>query len=117
PSPGRGPGGGGGGLGIMVDPSPDQARGVGIRIGISNISQDQARQNLQREIPEWDFDRARSQARATWNQALSKIKVKGGTEDQRTIFYTSLYRVLTSVSDVVEDDKYYSSFEQQVHPA
>jgi len=101
----------------MVDPSPDQARQVGIRIGISSISQDQARQNLQREIPAWDFDRARAQARTTWNQALGKIKVKGGTEDQRTIFYTSLYRVLTSVSDVTEDGKYYGSFDQQVHPA
>jgi len=116
PSRGRGPGGGGG-LGIMVDPSPDQARQVGIPIGISRISQDQARQNLQREIPAWDFDRARAQARTTWNQVLGKIKVKGGTEDQRTIFYTSLYRVLTSVSDVTEDGKYYGSFDQQVHPA
>src|SRR5258706_131404 len=116
PSRGRGPAGGGG-LGIMVDASPDQARQVGIRIGISSISQDQARQNLQREIPAWDFDRARARARTTWNQALGKIKVKGGTEDQRTIFYTSLYRVLTSVSDVTEDGKYYGSFDKQVHPA
>jgi putative alpha-1,2-mannosidase len=116
PLRGRGPGGGGG-LGIMVDPSPDQARQVGIRIGISGISQDQAHQNLHREIPAWDFNRAQAHARTTWNQALGKIRVKGGTEDQRTIFYTSLYRVLTSVSDVTEDGKYYGSFDQQVHPA
>jgi predicted alpha-1,2-mannosidase len=116
PSRGRGPGGSGG-LGIMVDPSPDQARQVGIRIGISSISQDQARQNLYREIPAWDFNRAQAHARTTWNRALGKIRVKGGTEDQRTIFYTSLYRVLTSVSDVTEDGRYYGSFDQQVHPA
>ncbi len=116
PARGRGPGGGGG-LGILVDPVTDKAGAVEIRIGISSISVDQARQNLQHEIPAWDFDRTRVQARATWNQALSKIEVKGGTEDQRTLFYTSLYRVLTSVSDVTEDGKYYGSFDQQVHPA
>ncbi len=57
------------------------------------------------------------QARKTWNEALSTIEVKGGSEDQRTIFYTCLYRVLTSVTNTVEDDKYYGSFDQQVHPA
>ena len=108
---------GGNGLGIMADFSPAKREQIGIRIGMSNISIDQARQNLQREIPAWDFDRTRTQARATWNQALSKIAVKGGTEDQRTIFYTALYRVLTSTPNVVEDDKYYGSFDQQVHPA
>jgi predicted alpha-1,2-mannosidase len=109
--------GGGGGPGIMADFSPDQDRQIGIRIATSSISLDQARQNLQREIPAWDFDRARARARKTWNQALSKIEVKGGTEDQRTVFYTALYRVLTSVSDITEDGQYYGSFDQQMHSA
>ena len=112
-----GRGQGAGGLRIMADVSPDQSRQVGIRIGMSGISLDQARQNLEREIPAWDFDRARAEARKTWNEALSTIEVKGGSEDQRTIFYTCLYRVLTSVTNTVEDDKYYGSFDQQVHPA
>jgi predicted alpha-1,2-mannosidase len=105
----------GGSLGIMTDISTDQDRQFGLRISMSNISLDQARQNLQREIPAWDFNQARAQARATWNQALSKILVKGGTEDQRTVFYTALYRVLTSVSEISEDGKYYGSFDQQMH--
>lgn len=110
-------GGGAGGQIILADFSPGQDRQIEMRIGISSISLDQAHQNLQREIQTWNFDRAKAQARKTWNDALSTIEVKGGTEDQRTIFYTSLYRVLTSVSDVTEDGKYYGSFDQQVHPA
>ena len=54
-----GRGQGAGGLRIMADVSPDQSRQVGIRIGMSGISLDQARQNLEREIPAWDFDRPR----------------------------------------------------------
>jgi len=68
-------------------------------------------------MPAWSFEQTRTRARTTWNRELSKIAVKGGSEDQRAIFYTSLYRVLTSVTNVVEDDKYYGSFDQQVHPA
>ena len=87
------------GRGIMADFSPGRNKQIGIRVGISTFSIDQARQNLQSEIPAWDFDRARAQARTTWNEALSKIAVKGGTEEQRTVFYTCLYRVLTSISN------------------
>jgi predicted alpha-1,2-mannosidase len=109
--------GGAGGQAILADFSSGKERQVEMRVGISSISLDQARQNLQREIQSWDFDKTKAQARKTWNDALSTIEVKGGTEDQRTIFYTSLYRVLTSVSDITEDGKYYGSFDQQVHPA
>jgi predicted alpha-1,2-mannosidase len=114
PSQGRGQGGSGG-FRVIVNPGLNQARQVELRIGISGISLDQARQNLKNEIPAWDFDRTKAQARKIWNEALGTIQVKGGTEDQRTIFYTSLYRVLTSVSNVVEDGKYYSSFDKQLH--
>ena len=60
------------------------------------------------------LDKTRAQARKTWNEALSKIEVKGGTEDQRTIFYTSLYHVLMSISNMAEDDKYISPGDHQV---
>jgi predicted alpha-1,2-mannosidase len=116
PAQGR-PQGGAAGKAVLADFSPGGNGLVEMRIGVSGISLDQARQNLEKEIPSWDFDRARAQAKKTWNDALGKIEVKGGTEDQRVIFYTSLYRVLTSVSNIVEDDKYYSSFDQKVHPA
>lgn len=109
--------GGAGGQVILADFSPGQDRQVEMRVGISSISLDQARQNLQLEIQSWNFDKTKAQARKTWNDALSTIEVKGGTEDQRTIFYTSLYRVLTSVSDITEDGKYYGSFDQQIHLA
>jgi predicted alpha-1,2-mannosidase len=111
PQPG---GGNGGGSGIMAEFSPGPDKQIGIRVGVSTISIDQARKNLQSEIPAWEFDRARTQARTTWNEVLSKLAVKGGTEEQRTIFYTCLYRVLTSVSDMTEDGKYIGPGDQQV---
>ena len=109
--------GGGAGSGIMVDLTPAKGEPIGMRIGISSISIDQARRNLRREMPEWNFDQVRAQARATWNRALSKILVKGGTEEQRTMFYTALYRVMINPTNRTEDDQYFSPGDNKVHAA
>ena len=63
-----------------------------MRYGISYISVEQARKNLREEIADFDLDRVAGQAKQEWNKALSKIVIDGGTEDQKTVFYTSLYR-------------------------
>jgi predicted alpha-1,2-mannosidase len=62
--------------------------------GISFVSEAGAEKNLQAEMQDWDFDAVRSQARALWHEALSKIEVSEGTEDQKIIFYTSLYHTM-----------------------
>ena len=50
-----------------------------------------------------------------WNEALGKIAVSGGSEDEKTIFYTALYRSLCGMADITEDGKYYSGYDKQVH--
>lgn len=88
---------------------------IEVRIGISYISVAQARSNLQREIPSWDFDSVKAQTRSVWNEALNKVQTEGGTERQRTIFYTALYRALSRMTDVTEDGKYFSGYDFKVH--
>jgi predicted alpha-1,2-mannosidase len=104
-----------GGLALVFAPAKGER--VGLRVGVSNISVEQARRNLAREIPDWNFDAAKAKARDTWNRALAKLTVKGGTEDQRTIFYTAMYRVLNRPHNIVEEDKYLSPIDRKVHPA
>lgn len=60
-------------------------------VGISAVSIENAKLNLDTEVPELDFDQVREQAEETWRTALSGIRVKGGTEKQRRIFATALY--------------------------
>lgn len=74
---------------LRLAPNADQAR---LRYGISYISVEQARRNLVREIPDWDFAKLRRTAEETWRTTLSQIRVKGGTPAQRRVFYTALYR-------------------------
>jgi len=53
-----------------------------------------ARKNLEAELPGWDFDKVRADAKAAWNKELSKIEVSGGTPNQTTNFYTALYHTM-----------------------
>jgi predicted alpha-1,2-mannosidase len=85
------------------------------RYGISFISVEQARKNLQEGIPSWDFDRVKDNARRRWDQVLGQVQVQGGTREQRRVFYTSLYRCYERMVRITEDGQYYSSFDHQVH--
>ena len=76
---------------------------------------DRAKKNLQREIPAWGFDHLRDAAKARWNEALGRISVEGGTESQRRVFYTALYRCFERMINITEDGRYYSGFDHRVH--
>ncbi len=92
-------------------------RDINIRYGLSYISSEQAKYNLQKDIPGWNIDKLSSDARANWNSALSKIEIEGGTEDQKRVFYTSLYRCFERMVDITEDGKYFSIWSNKVEPA
>ncbi len=85
------------------------------RYGISFISVEQAQRNLREEIPEWGFERVKAAGKARWNQRLGQIEVEGGTEAQKRVFYTALYRCSERMIDITEDGRYYSGFDHQVH--
>lgn len=65
------------------------------RVGMSFISSDQACQNAENEIPDWDFERVRGDAETAWREKLSPVSVERGpaTDDQLTTFYSGLYRI------------------------
>ena len=85
------------------------------RYGISFISVEQAKRNLQREIPAWDFAAIKDNAKARWNKRLGQVTVEGGTEAQRRTFYTALYRCSERMVNITEDGKYYSAYDHRVH--
>lgn len=65
------------------------------RMGMSFVSSDQACQNAESEIPDWDFDRVRSEAETAWREKLSPVTVEQGpaSDAQLTTFYSGLYRI------------------------
>lgn len=72
----------------------DEGEQVEVQMGVSFVSIENARRNLDCEQPQFDFDGVREAARQAWNDDLGRIRVEGGTEAQRKVFYTALYHAL-----------------------
>ncbi|HET8829982.1 MAG TPA: GH92 family glycosyl hydrolase [Pelobium sp.] len=88
---------------------------IGIRYGVSFISAQQAANNLKREIQTFNVNEVAETGKKIWNEALSKIEIEGNDENQKTVFYTSLYRTYERMINMSEDGKYYSGIDNQVH--
>lgn len=86
-----------------------------LKYGISFIDAEQAKHNLDREIKDYDLAALKEAGRKTWNEALGKIDVSGGTADDRAVFYTSLYRTFERPVNISEDGRYFSAFDGRVH--
>ena len=76
---------------------------VEVKVGISYVSIENARKNLEAEVGRKSFDEVLAAAQSEWREALGRIRVTGGSDDDKTIFYTALYHSLLHpniVSDV-----------------
>lgn len=85
------------------------------RYGISYIDCEQAERNVNNEIPKFDFRAVVAAARKAWNDALGKIEVKGGSEDEQITFYTALYRCHERMINISEEGRYRGPFDKQIH--
>jgi len=92
---------------------------VNVRIGTSFTSFEAARKNLDKEIPDWNFEAARKATEDVWNQTLGKVQVKGGSEDDLTKFYTALYHCYQLPRIASDIDGSYQGFAQDtlIHKA
>ena len=82
-------------IGVWFSFDGQQEEVIEVSIGVSAVSVENARLNLEKEQPfGTTFDKLRAEARQRWNRDLSRILVKGGTEDQKAVFYTALYHAL-----------------------
>ena len=88
---------------------------VNFKYGISFISIEQAKNNLEKEIPNWDFEKVKNNAVEKWSNVLNQIEVEGGTEANRRSFYTALYRSYERMVNITEEGKYYSNYDKKIH--
>lgn len=93
----------------------DGTKQVNLRYGISFISCEQAKKNLEREQKDYDVEALANVGREVWNKALSRIAVQGGTEDEKTVLYSSYYRTFERPICMSEDGRYFSAFDGKVH--
>lgn len=87
---------------------------IEIKFALSPVSTSNALLNLTTEIPHWNFYRTKQQAGDKWEQELSRIKVQGNT-DQKTNFYTALYRSFLGTTLFCDVNGEYRGLDQNIH--
>jgi predicted alpha-1,2-mannosidase len=104
------------GSGAWISFDPRKTPVVNMRIGISYVSLANARANLEAENPKGTtLEGIRDAARKVWNEKLGAIAVKGGTKDERAVFYTALYHVLLEPNTYSDVNGDYLGFDRKVH--
>jgi predicted alpha-1,2-mannosidase len=101
----------------FVSYETNQGDRIVIKVGISAVSIEGARKNLNAEAQNLSFDQIKNNAQQTWNQALGKIKTEGGTAEQTRTFYTSLYHALLNPNLFMDVDGQYRGRDLRIHQA
>lgn len=84
---------------------------IEVQLGVSFVSIANARLNLDTEQPSFNFDMVHRDAKKSWDNVLSKVNVEGGTEDQKTVFYTGLYHMLIHPNILQDVNGEYPAYE------
>jgi predicted alpha-1,2-mannosidase len=104
-------------LGFYTNFKTTEGEQVLVKSGISFVSVEGAKENLEHDINHWDFDKVYTQSRELWSKALKNVSVQGGTEDEKTIFYTALYHTMIDPRTFSDVNGNYIGADKQVHQA
>ncbi len=104
-------------IGAFVNFQTKQNEVIYVKVGLSYVDVEGARNNLNAEIPDWDFNHVKYEARKIWNEELKKIQVKSPNEDQKQVFYTALYHSLMAQSISNDVDGKFYGMDGEIHTA
>jgi predicted alpha-1,2-mannosidase len=88
---------------------------VCLRVGLSPTSIDEAKSNLQAEIPAWDFDSVCAAASSAWNDSLSRIRIESSNPNIRQTFYSALYHTMSAPTLYNNADDSFPGPDKQLH--
>lgn len=88
---------------------------IEIKVGISPVSEDKALDNLQREIGQKSFDEVEQEAKAKWNNAVSKVAIETDSESDKRIFYTAMFHAMTTPALFNDTDKAYRGVDKKIY--
>ncbi|CAM4203731.1 GH92 family glycosyl hydrolase [Zobellia nedashkovskayae] len=102
-------------LGFYSKFNTQEGEEVLVKSGISFVSIDGAKENLEHDINHWEFDKTRQEARELWSKSIANISVKGASDREKTIFYTSLYHTLIDPRAFSDVNGNYMGADKKVH--
>ncbi len=104
-------------LGFYTQFATEAHEVVLLKAGFSFVSVENAKENLNHDIPGWDFEQVYQKARSLWNETVSKIKVEGGSEKEKEVFYTALYHAMIDPRIYSDQNGQYKGADGRVHTA
>lgn len=90
---------------------------IKIKFALSPVSMDGAMNNLQTEVPGWDFDAIRRQGHKMWNDELRKIAVQSKNQNELVNFYTAMYHAFINPTVYMDVDGKYEGLDKNIHHA
>lgn len=104
-------------VGFFTEFPTSRGEQVEVKVGVSFVDQEGARLNFGSEVASATFDKVRRRARRSWNERLGAVTVKGGTRDEKTVFYTSLYHTMIDPRTYTDVDGRYVGGDYKIHDA
>lgn len=102
-------------LGFFTEFETHKDEEILLKVGISFVDMAGAENNLKTEIINKDFNQVYQEAKDSWDKELSRIKIEGGTADEKTIFYTSLYHTMIDPRIYTDADGRYMGGDKAIH--
>ena len=95
----------------------DNTKPLLVKVGLSPVSIDKAKLNMQAEMAGWDFDATVKAADDAWNRELARIQIQTNDQTKKRVFYTAMYHLMTSCSKFNDVDREYRGADGKVHKA
>jgi predicted alpha-1,2-mannosidase len=101
---------------MYFDFKTEEAEKIKIKFALSSVSQQNALQNMQTEIKDWDFEKVKVQAQASWNRELNKINITA-SDATKINFYTAMYHTFINPTEYTDVNGQYKGLDQGTHQA
>jgi predicted alpha-1,2-mannosidase len=94
---------------------PKNCREIQLRVGMSAVDENGAKLNVDKEIPDFSFEKVKAKTQQDWRNELSKIHFESNSKETKTIFYTALYHSFLNPNTFSDVDGRYRGMDKQVH--
>ena len=88
-----------------------------IKFALSPVSTAGALVNMEKEIPHWNFEEVRKNAKSAWNKELNKVQIKSDDSEEKTNFYTAMYHAFLGPTEYMDTDNNYMGLDGNTHKA
>jgi len=104
-------------LKLFFDFDTNEGEKIKIKMALSPVSSAGALENMEKEVPGWDFEKVKKQSQEVWNKELNKIQIETLQKEDLVNFYTAMYHAFLGPTEYMDLDGNYKGLDMNVHKA